>query len=183
MAFIDSCAKYLDEAQQRNFQKWPILGVFIWRETTGYKDRNTYQKEIDYMKSFLSSRLNWIDNQLQNTSAVVAELRAQPAVFSLTQNYPNPFNPSTAINYYLPLSSYVTVKIYDELGREVQTLVDEVKPEGNYTVKFDANSLPSGVYFCRLSIVPSAQRDLVPTEGRNGQAGRYSETKKLMLLK
>jgi spore coat protein CotH len=67
MAFIDSCANYLNEAQQRNFKKWPVLGAFIWRETTGYQDRNTYQKEIDYMKSFLSTRLDWMDNKLQNT--------------------------------------------------------------------------------------------------------------------
>jgi hypothetical protein len=102
---------------------------------------------------------------LESNTSSVSELFPIPINFSLDQNYPNPFNPSTAINYHLPLSSHVTLKIYDELGREVRILVDEVKPMGNYTVKFDANSLSSGVYFCRL------------------QAGNYSETKKLMLIK
>ena len=102
---------------------------------------------------------------LESSTSSVSKIFPIPISFSLDQNYPNPFNPSTVINYHLPLSSHVTLKIYDELGREVRTLVDEVKPMGSYTVKFDASSLPSGVYFCRL------------------QAGSYSETKKLLLLK
>lgn len=102
---------------------------------------------------------------LESNASSISEIFPIPINFSLDQNYPNPFNPSTVINYHLPLSSHVTLKIYDELGREVRTLVDEVKPAGSYTVKFNSNSLSSGVYFCRL------------------QAGNYNETKKLMLLK
>jgi Glycosyl hydrolase family 59/Secretion system C-terminal sorting domain len=105
-----------------------------------------------------------LDIQESNISSV-SEIFPIPINFSLDQNYPNPFNPSTLINYHLPLSSHVTLKIYDELGREVRTLVDEVKPAGSYTVKFDASGLSSGIYFCRL------------------QAGSYNETKKLILLK
>jgi Glycosyl hydrolase family 59/Secretion system C-terminal sorting domain/Glycosyl hydrolase family 59 central domain len=102
---------------------------------------------------------------LESTTLSVSKLFPSPTSYSLDQNYPNPFNPSTVINYHLPLGSYVTLKIYDDLGREVRTLVDEMKPAGNYKIKFDARNLPSGVYFCRL------------------QAGSYNETKKLMLLK
>lgn len=65
ISFIDSCANYLNEAQVRNFEKWPILGVFIWRETSGYKNRNTYQKEIDYLKTYMINRLEWMDDQLK----------------------------------------------------------------------------------------------------------------------
>ncbi|RJQ63591.1 MAG: T9SS C-terminal target domain-containing protein, partial [Stygiobacter sp.] len=78
-----------------------------------------------------------------------------PAEFSLEQNYPNPFNPETTIRYTIPKSSQVTLKVYDVLGREVATLVDEFKQAGVYQATFKETpymaSLPSGVYFYRLS--------------------------------
>ena len=85
--------------------------------------------------------------------------------FLLSQNYPNPFNPSTVISYQLPVVRYVTLKIYDVLGREVATLVDEKKPPGTYNVKFDGTRFASGVYFCRMT------------------AGNYVSMRKLLLLK
>jgi ligand-binding sensor domain-containing protein len=88
-----------------------------------------------------------------------------PTLYALKQNYPNPFNPTTTISYQLPTNTIVTLKVYDVLGREIKTLVSERQKAGNHLVIFDANSLPSGVYFYRL------------------QAGSYAETKKLVLLK
>jgi photosystem II stability/assembly factor-like uncharacterized protein len=88
-----------------------------------------------------------------------------PISFSLQQNYPNPFNPTTTINYSFPNSGLVIIKIYDVLGREVKTLINENKPAGNYSVQFNASKLVSGVYFYRM------------------QAGEFVQTKKLLLLK
>jgi hypothetical protein len=88
-----------------------------------------------------------------------------PDDFVLEQNYPNPFNPSTKISYQLPISSSMTLKVYDLMGREVATLVDEYKEAGSYEVKFDASHLSSGIYLYKLN------------------AGEYTSTKKLMLLK
>jgi hypothetical protein len=88
-----------------------------------------------------------------------------PGQFSLAQNYPNPFNPVTVISYQLAVNSFVTVRVYDLLGREVATLVNEQKPAGVYTARWDATHFASGVYFYRL------------------QAGAFSDTKKLLLLK
>jgi hypothetical protein len=88
-----------------------------------------------------------------------------PFNYSLEQNYPNPFNPKTVIGYQLPVSGSVTLKIYDSLGREIATLVDEYRPAGKYEVDFDAPEFSSGVYFYTLT------------------AGEYSATKKLLLLK
>lgn len=88
-----------------------------------------------------------------------------PAEFVLSQNFPNPFNPSTRINYFIPKESFVNIKVYDFLGREVQELVNEIKPTGSYELMFDASSLPSGTYF--YTIV----------------AGEYSATKKMLILK
>jgi ligand-binding sensor domain-containing protein len=88
-----------------------------------------------------------------------------PATFELEQNYPNPFNPSTMIKYSIPSSEFVTLKVYDVLGNEVATLVNEEKPAGTYEVKFDAAGLSSGIYFDKL------------------QAGSLVETKKMILMK
>lgn len=88
-----------------------------------------------------------------------------PGKFILNQNYPNPFNPNTRISWQSPAGSWQTLKVYDLLGREVATLVDEYKPSGSYEVEFDASDLSGGVYFYKL------------------QAEGYSQTKKLLLLK
>lgn len=103
-------------------------------------------------------------------TAVRSEPQA-PASFALGQNYPNPFNPTTAISYKLSALSRVSLKVYDVLGREVATLVNnEVQRIGSYEVRFDGSRLASGVYFYRLV-----------AEGNNGT--RFVSTKKLMLMK
>jgi hypothetical protein len=88
-----------------------------------------------------------------------------PLKYELTQNYPNPFNPSTTIKYSIPKAVTVQLKVYDVLGNEVATLVDEYKPAGTYEVEFDASGLTSGIYFYQLK-----------TEG-------FVETKKMILMK
>jgi photosystem II stability/assembly factor-like uncharacterized protein len=88
-----------------------------------------------------------------------------PTVRSLFQNYPNPFNPTTVISYRLSAISNVTLKVYDVLGREVETLVNEKQYAGTHVVTFNASDLSSGVYFYKLS------------------AGNYTSTKKALLVK
>ena len=73
-----------------------------------------------------------------------------PDKFSLSQNYPNPFNPTTKIDYAIPKNGFVTLKIYDVLGREVKTLVNENKTPGNYSIDFNGSEFSSGVYFYKL---------------------------------
>ncbi|MGB5530296.1 MAG: alpha/beta hydrolase-fold protein, partial [Ignavibacteriaceae bacterium] len=106
-----------------------------------------------------------------NSSEVIAENDFTPEDFILYQNYPNPFNPSTIINWQSPVGSWQTLKVYDVLGNEVATLIDEYKPAGRYVIEFNAayllpkESLTSGVYFYQL------------------KAGNYIETRKMLLLK
>ena len=73
-----------------------------------------------------------------------------PTEFALLQNYPNPFNPSTSIKYQVSSISKVSLKVYDVLGNEVSTLVNEEKPAGSYEVEFNAEGLSSGIYFYKL---------------------------------
>jgi len=84
-------------------------------------------------------------------------LNLEPNDYSLSQNYPNPFNPSTTIKYQLPKSGKVTLKVFDILGREVASLVNEFKPAGTYEVSFNASALPTGIYFYKLTAAPFTQ--------------------------
>ncbi len=90
----------------------------------------------------------------------------------LFQNYPNPFNPVTTISYSIKEYSKVVIKIFDILGNEIETFIEEEKPAGNYEVTWNASSLPSGVYFYQLRAVPFGR-----------QAGAFVETKKMILMK
>lgn len=88
-----------------------------------------------------------------------------PETFELYQNYPNPFNPITNIQFQIPNSGFVSLKVYDVIGKEVATLVDEYKPAGMHNVQFTMNNLTSGIYFYQL------------------KAGSFTETKKMILIK
>ncbi|MBK8382664.1 MAG: T9SS type A sorting domain-containing protein, partial [Ignavibacteria bacterium] len=85
----------------------------------------------------------------------ISENNLFPEKYELEQNYPNPFNPATIINYQLSMFSNVSLKVYDVLGQEVKTLVNENKPAGRYEVTFNGADFPSGVYFYRLVVSPS----------------------------
>ncbi len=102
---------------------------------------------------------------LPKQSSQESNIEKAPIEYSLSANYPNPFNPTTVINYQLPVTNYVSLKIYDGIGREVATLVNETKEAGNYEVKFDASKLASGVYFYKL------------------KAGNFTSIKKMILIK
>ncbi|MCK7526056.1 MAG: T9SS type A sorting domain-containing protein [Ignavibacteriales bacterium] len=124
-------------------------------------------KQIDFDGSFEYSNIVEVDLNI-------------PTQFSLEQNYPNPFNPSTKIKYSIPnvtLSgvegSRVILKVYDVLGNEVATLVNEEKPAGNYEVNFNASKLSSGVYFYKLRV-----EDPSTSSGEG-----FVQTKKMILLR
>jgi hypothetical protein len=106
----------------------------------------------------------WTDS-MQVIVTGVEEETTLPTEFSLEQNYPNPFNPSTKIKYSVPQLSKVVIKVFDILGNEIETLVNEEKPVGTYEVKFKATNLPSGIYFYQL------------------RTGSFVETKKMLMIK
>jgi hypothetical protein len=89
-------------------------------------------------------------NKFEEVMPVEKEENILPSEYSLSQNYPNPFNPTTKIRYEIPEGSFITIKVYDVLGREIETLLNEEKPVGSYEVEFNAAKLSSGIYFYRL---------------------------------
>ena len=103
-----------------------------------------------------------------------------PTCFSLYQNYPNPFNPTTRIKFQIADFEFVNLKVYDALGNEISTLVNEQKPAGNYQVEFNGTDLPSGIYFYQLK-AGNPSSSLRTGEGGSGQG--FVETKKMVLLK
>ncbi len=107
----------------------------------------------------------WKRTLSEMTTSVKQADNRVPKRFALLQNFPNPFNPSTIIGYQLTTNVFVSLMVFDVLGRRVETLVNERQSAGNHSITFNAGSLPSGIYFYRLD------------------AGTYHDTKKLLLLK
>lgn len=153
------------ERKGSNEVSWISVGFVNGKGTTAlvsdysFTDKPAVQDKYSY-------RLKQVDfDGTSDYSGTVEVNMTAPQSFSLSQNFPNPFNPSTTIKYSVPFASKVSVKIFDMLGKEVASLVNDTKQAGNYEVIFNATSLSSGIYFYKM------------------QAGSFSDTKKLTLIK
>ena len=175
--------------------------AYTWRDdgnsfTPGRLDYQIYSNSIiNVEKDFViqtevmsASRLNQYGLQILDTRTAsdhfpkVADLSFDTitsvpyqnnlVAFNLEQNYPNPFNPKTNIGFRIPDFGFVSLKVYDILGNNVATLMNDYLSAGDYKIEFNASELPSGIYFYQLKATPVG-----------GQAGNYLETKKMVLLK
>lgn len=157
---------YIERSNLKNSNEWNSInftnGAGSTTETKQYSfiDKSPFQglsyyrlKQVDYDGSFTYSSIVEVNN-----NAVVDN-------FILAQNYPNPFNPTTKISWQSQLDAQTSLKIYDLLGNEVATLLDEYKPAGNYDVSFDAANLSSGIYYYSIKV------------------GSLVQTKKMILMK
>ncbi|MDQ3022564.1 MAG: S8 family peptidase [Bacteroidota bacterium] len=133
--------------------------------STNYRTRRA-QRDAQYPTTLTQNynRAN-VQFELSLLTNVNNNLTSTPEIFSLSQNYPNPFNPTTKINYNLPVTNNVTLKIFDVLGKEVITLVNQKQNAGSYTVEFNGSNFASGVYFYRI------------------EAGEYKDIKRMVLIK
>lgn len=132
-----------------------------------YVDKNVKPGTVNYrIKAYKDSLESEYSNEVSITvTGIKGEKRQIPTKYSVNQNYPNPFNPTTEIGFALPKSGLTKVVIYDVLGREIQTLLDKELKAGYYEVTFNADNLPSGVYFYRI------------------HSGDFIQTKKMILMK
>ena len=123
------------------------------------------KEHVQYAHQYYKSNFTYLPSDVEDEIII-------PGKFELYQNYPNPFNPSTKIRYQIPEAGLVSIKIFDILGREVKTLVNEFKSAGRYEIEFDGSALASGIYFYQLKALPFGR-----------QAGNYFTTKKMTLIK
>ncbi len=154
------------EIQRSAENNWVKAG-FVEGNGTTNKSQNYSFTDNSLTSGKYSYRLKQIDRDGKFSYSQSVEVTIGQSVkeFALAQNYPNPFNPSTTINYQLPAASSVTLTVYDAIGKEVTTLVNEVKEAGSYSVQFNASHLSNGIYFYMI------------------KAGNFTSTKKLALLK
>lgn len=133
------------------------------RATQNLRESNTYS--FSNTSEFVPHSIALVVGSSTYIQEKLLEVEAVPSVFQLFQNYPNPFNPITTIRYGLPSASHVNLKVYNILGEEVMTLLDEYQQKGFRVVELNAQNLPSGVYYYRI------------------QAGEFVQSKKLILIK
>ena len=144
---------------------WEKIG-FVEGNGTSTEPHTYFFSDKNLSSGTYNYRLKQIDNNGTYKYINLDEsFTVQPVEFNLSQNYPNPFNPATMIKYSLPEASRVSLKVYNVIGKEVETLVNDEKPAGTYEVNFDAAQLPSGIYFYQL------------------KTGNFVETKKMVYQK
>ena len=168
-------------AYENDSTKWLGINYSLYRLTNGHISSFRYGFVLSDLGIIVIDKLSnkWLASDYNSHSNGVSVYKEGgvilssarytadylPSNYKLGQNYPNPFNPTTTIKFSIPGSSFVTLKVYDMLGREITSLVNEEKSPGIYTVKFDGSTLASGIYFYHL------------------HAGNYTETKKFILMK
>ncbi|MFA6979429.1 MAG: T9SS type A sorting domain-containing protein [Ignavibacteriaceae bacterium] len=161
-------AKWYDEQWANEYQFTYLYDadrnpISCYYQGWGYNGSET---NFDFVDS-IGNKMSFIGKQVdlhykKIVTAVTSEKDITPGTYELSQNYPNPFNPTTNIDYALPTDGKVTLKIYDMLGCEVKTLVDEYQKSGKYTTSFDAGKLSSGIYVYKLVLGSySAQRKML----------------------
>jgi hypothetical protein len=170
-SIIDSIADYLGPAVDRNFARWPLLGNYIW---PNYYVFDTYEEEIEYLKSWTAQRLAWMDSDI----LLSLDPSTIAAGFRLNGPFPNPFNPSTVISYELPYDLNIEINIFNLLGRKVRSLLNETRPAGKGATIWDGKTesghlASGGVYFISVQVRGPS----------NGSNIFYQETKKVLLLK
>jgi hypothetical protein len=145
LTLVDSLTLVLDEAQERNFTRWPILTYPVW---PNYYTGTSYEDEINYLKSWTLGRLHWLDQEL---SVWTGEPSRKPEIpWSI---YPNPFHSSFRIKFFLEQPASVSLTLYDLNGREMSSILeDQPCPAGEYGAEVTSRNLPAAVYVAVLRL-------------------------------
>ncbi|MFH1197567.1 MAG: T9SS type A sorting domain-containing protein [bacterium] len=157
-----------DIERSYDMQCWNAIGYIQGNGTTTEISNYSFVDfpSLTFQNIYYRLKQNNFDGTYSYSSIIAVTDKFTPTEFLLNQNYPNPFNPTTTIEFFIPTSNRVTLKVYDILGREVaELLIDVQKEAGKYVVEFDATSLSSGTYIYRLT------------------AGTYVSNKKMIVVK
>ncbi len=153
-----SCTEKVNYARSKG-----VGGLIIWELAGGYRPGQPVGQRQPLVQAIKEALLLGVAGDGRNPI---------PSAFRLSQNYPNPFNPASEIRYDVPTASHVKIVVYDLLGREVATLLDDARSPGTYTARFNGNDRPSGVYFYRLSAVSLSD-----------PSRTFAESRKMILMK
>jgi len=161
-----------DTEKVKSLEKKVIEGNANENEKHELKVKKVLGEVINVKKpKDISEHINTVNSNIQKVFGSVKNnhskeiIKMIPTEYSLTQNYPNPFNPVTHLEFGISKLGFVSLKVYDVLGREIKTLVNEIKPAGRFKIEFDGSNFASGVYFYRL------------------EAGDFVQTKRMVLIK
>jgi len=156
-------ASYMRRYYTMNVTTPKYIGGYFWWYYR--QDCTPYTKALwDTINTVMQAVPKFQANDIEDNNGILNNDNSMNK-YSLENNFPNPFNPSTSINFNIPVDGFVKLKVYDMAGREVATLVNEVRVAGSYSVEFNASNLTSGVYFYKLT------------------SGNFSATKKMLLIK
>ncbi len=146
LTYIDSVANVLNaESQQRNFQRWPVLGTYVW---PNYYVGPTFASEVSWLKNWVSMRLNWLD---VNMPKLITAVEHTPSEFSL-ELYPNPFSKEVTINYSLPSAGSICVEFFDMLGRPMKIIQESKDLPGSYQTNLPSQDFPAGTYYYKVKV-------------------------------
>jgi endo-1,4-beta-xylanase len=165
---LDSLFAYADTLNEAeyNAESWSRFETALsFSQNAAARNYSASLSAANALGAAVDTLTTAIEGLVKNPADVQVNQGGNPEVFALGQNYPNPFNPSTRIDYAIPQSSYISLKVFDLLGREVATVIDGFQPAGNYSFTFNGAELANGVYIYQL------------------QANNFVATKRLILLK
>lgn len=146
LTYIDSVANVLNaESQQRNFQTWPVLNMYVW---PNYYVGPTFAAEINWLKNWMTARLNWMD---ANMPRLITAVENTSSEFSVDL-FPNPFGKEVMVNYSLPTAGSITIEIVDALGRPVKSMKESKDQAGMYQTYLPAQDLASGTYYYKANV-------------------------------
>lgn len=145
LSYIDSVSTVLNaESQQRNFGRWPVLGTYVW---PNYYVGSSFQDEVNWLKTWVTNRLNWMDN---NMPKVITGTEESISDFTVSA-FPNPFEQDITIEYTLTNPGRVTIELFDVMGKSVTTVGESRDHPGTYQLSIPTERFTAGVYYYRAN--------------------------------